>query len=335
MPKTTKKFADTTNIDVISGVVDDALRSLRIGGTLLLREAYAPPWSISIPDAQSLAELLGVKPDVHVVAFHLVEFGHCEIKPEGADEVLLTAGEMVICFGSNAHRLSQGKPTQTQSVETLLAGGPNLNRPDARGLTAGTSLLCGVFLLQHTAFNPLFAALPPLMRATLSRPGELHNLSGVARLMAAELDRKAFGGGYVVERLLEVLCAEAIRAHIEAVSAQDPSWFRAIKDPVIGQAIAAIHLHPGENWSVQRLANVVAMSPSRFAARFSESIGDSPMAYVAKWRMNVACRQLASTQQSIDQVASHVGYESLAAFSRAFKKHAGVSPAIWRGRARL
>src|SRR4030065_480518 len=162
MAITTDKFAETTEFDQISGVIDDTLRSLRISGSLLLREAYAPPWSIAIPDTDRLAGPL---------------------------------------------------------------------KGSARGRTTGASLLCGVFLLHHTAFNPLFAALPPLMRVTLSRPGELHNLAGVARLMAEEIDRKSFGGGYVVERLLEVLCAEAVRAHIEAVPRHETSWVRPIKDP--------------------------------------------------------------------------------------------------------
>ncbi len=330
MLETTDNFAVPTDIGLVSGVIDDALRSLRISGSLLLRETYAAPWCIAIPDAERLATLLDVNSAVRVVAFHLVEFGHCGIQPEGGDEVPVRAGEMVICFGGAAHRLSQGMSSQTQSIETLLTGGQNLRRPDAVGRTAGASLLCGVFLLHHTAFNPLFAALPPLMRATLSRAGELHNLSGVARLMAEELDRQSLGGGYVVERLLEVLCAEAVRAHVEAIPRHETSWFRGIKDPVVGRAIAAIHSRPGKDWSVQRLADDVAMSPSRFAARFSESLGDSPMAYVTKWRMNVACRQLVTTRQSIDQIAANVGYESQAAFSRAFKKHVCVSPAAWR-----
>jgi AraC-like DNA-binding protein len=334
MAITTEKFAETTEIDPISGVIDDTLRSLRISGSLLLREAYAPPWSIVIPDTDKLAALLKVNSGVRVVAFHLVEFGHCEINPKGGDGVPLTAGEMAICFGGGEHRLSQGESSTTQSIEALLAGGPNLRRPVAMGRTAGASLLCGVFLLHHTTFNPLFAALPPLMRVTLSRPGELHNLAGVARLMAEEIDRKSFGGGYVVERLLEVLCAEAVRAHIEAVPRHETSWFRAIKDPVVGRAIAAVHARPGEDWSVPRLAARVAMSPSRFAARFSEALGESPMGYVTKWRINLACRQLAATRQSIDRIAANVGYESLAAFSRAFKKRVGASPAAWRARER-
>jgi AraC-like DNA-binding protein len=191
-----------------------------------------------------------------------------------------------------------------------------------------------VFLLQHTEFNPLISALPNIMRVSLSRAGELHNLSGVARLMAQEIERKAMGSGFIVERLLEVLCAESVRAHVETTSSREANWFGAIKDPVLGLAISAVHLRPRQAWTVQGLAREAAMSPSRFAARFSESLGISPMAYVTRWRMNVACRHLAGTKQGVDQVAASVGYESVAAFNRAFKKHLGLPPAAWRAQQR-
>jgi len=253
---------------------------------------------------------------------------------ENGTEHLLKAGEMAICFGGSAHRLFQGDSAKTQSIESLLAGGSNIHRPGLEINAGDTALLCGVFMLSHTEFNPLVAALPSMMLSNLSRPGELHNLSGVARLMAEEIDRSSFGGDYIVERLLEVLCAEAIRAYIETVPQRETGWLRGIKDPVVGRAIAAVHSCPDMDWSVQRMAQGVAMSPSRFAARFSECVGDSPMAYVTKWRMNIACRELASTQKRVDQIAVEVGYESLAAFSRAFKKHVNVSPAMWRDQLR-
>lgn len=332
MLKTTDSFAKTTEINSHGDVLSDTLRSLRIAGSVLLREDYAAPWGISIPNASRLGALFGVKVGVRVIAFHLVESGHCDIKLENGDAALIEAGEMAVCFAGTAHQITQGTNPKILSVETLLAGGENTKRPEVTGRARGASLLCGAFLLHDTFLNPLFAALPPLLRTTVSRSGEFHNLSGVARLMAQEIDRKSIGGGYIVERLLEALCAEAIRAHVEAIPRQEVGWLSGIKDPVVGRAVAAIHAQPGEDWSVTRLAQGVAMSPSRFAARFTATLGNSPMVYVAQWRMNVACRLLAGTQQGIGQIAATVGYESPAAFNRAFKKHVGIPPAAWRTR---
>lgn len=332
MPKNTNKFAETTNFKLNVDVLDDALRSLHISGSVLLREAYSPPCAIAIPRAEKLGKLLSIKKGTRVVAFHLVEFGHCEIKPASGNAMTLTAGEMVICFGGEAHQLSQGKARQIQSIETLLTGGFNTQRPNLTGSALGVSLLCGVFILHHTAFNPLFSALPSIMRVNLSRMGELHNLSGVAHIMANEISRTTFGTGFIVERLLEVLCAEAVRAHIETIPQHEIGWFRGIKDPIVGRALKAIHSNPSADWSVQLLSQEVSMSPSRFAARFSDSLGDSPMAYVAKWRMNIACRKLIASSIRIEQLATEVGYESVAAFNRAFKKHVGLPPAAWRKR---
>ena len=330
MLNTTDYFAKTTEFDYQNDVLSDTLRTMRISGSVLLREAYAAPWGVAIPSSRRLAALFGVKAGVRVVVFHLVTSGHCEIKLENGDEAVIEAGEMAVCFAGIAHQITQGAKPKIVSVETLLAGGANTQRPEARELVRGASLLCGAFLLHDTFLNPLFAALPPLLRTRVSHPSELHNLAGVTHLMAQEVDRKSIGSGYIVERLLEALCAEVIRAHIAASSRQDVGWLSAIKDPVVGRAVAAIHAQPGDHWSVTRLAQRVAMSPSRFAARFTATLGSSPMVYVAQWRMNVACRLLVGTRQSIGQIATAVGYENLAAFSRAFKKHAGVAPAAWR-----
>ena len=330
MLNTTDYFARTTEIDYQNDVLSDTLRTMRISGSVLLREAYAAPWGVAIPSSRRLAALFGVKAGVRVVVFHLVTSGHCEIKLENGDEAVIEAGEMAVCFAGIAHQITQGAKPKIVSVETLLAGGANTQRPEARELVRGASLLCGAFLLHDTFLNPLFAALPPLLRTRVSHPSELHNLAGVTHLMAQEVDRKSIGSGYIVERLLEALCAEVIRAHIAASSRQDVGWLSAIKDPVVGRAVAAIHAQPGDHWSVTRLAQGVAMSPSRFAARFTATLGSSPMVYVAQWRMNVACRLLAGSRQSIGQIAAAVGYESQAAFNRAFKKHVGVAPVAWR-----
>jgi len=332
MPISIDIDADTTDISQNTDVLEDALKSLRISGSILLRERYASPWAVDVPDSGSLATLLQTDKSVQVVAFHLVEFGHCLIKPTKGESHHLKAGEMLVCFGGEAHQLSQGEAINVQSIETLLAGRQNHQRPDSSQATEQTALLCGAFQLAHTEFNPLFSALPPLMHVNLARAGAFNNLAGVSGLMAEEIDRRTLGSGYVIERLLEVLCAEAVRSYVENLTQEEASWFRGITDPKVGKALAIIHHRPGDDWSVHRLAEQVSMSPSRFAARFSESVGDTPMAYLTKWRINLACRELTSNKYSVNQVAESVGYESPAAFSRAFKKHMGETPVAWRTR---
>lgn len=321
---------DTSDLARADDLLTSSLRSLHISGTLLLRETYSFPWAVQLPSAEVLRTMLHAKSGTRVVAFHMVEFGHCEVQAEGGATEILQAGEMLICFGGEAHRIGGGDPLHIQTVEALLGGQPNAQHPAATGRPAAASLICGVFQLQHCAFNPLLAALPSRMRASLSRSGELNNLSGIARLMVEELGSGSLGASYVVERLLEVLCAQAVRAYLEAAPRQAAGWARAIQDPVVGRAMAAIHAQPGGGWSVQGLAREVAMSPSRFAARFVDALGDSPMAYLTKLRMHVACRMLATSQVNIEQIAIDVGYESASAFNRAFRSYLGIAPGAWR-----
>lgn len=334
MPKTIQSFAETTNITHQNDCLSDVLKSMRISGTLLFRETYGAPWAVAVPHGERLATLLKVRAGVRVVAFHFVERGHMEITLQRGRKTIVEAGEMAICFSGTAHQISQGSNPRVVSVETLLTGGGNEFRPSEKSGARSTLLMCGVFLLDDTHLNPLFAALPPLLHASVSQLSEFHNLSGVAGLMAQELNQRSVGSGYVIARLLELLCAEAVRSHIATVPQQAVGWLRGLTDPVVGRAIAMIHARPSENWSVRRLAEGVAMSPSRFAARFTGALGESPMAYVGKWRMNVAGRLLDATQRGISDIATDVGYESLAAFNRAFKKRVGVPPGAWRTRER-
>lgn len=315
-------------------LLSSALRSLHVSGSLLLCEAYAAPWAIHIPSAERLGQLLRLEPGTRALAFHLVEYGHCAVQTATGTKETLHAGEIAICFGGEAHHIGDGPHGQVQNVEALLAGEPNHQHPDARGQAASASLVCGVFLLQHTAFHPMLAALPRVMRANLVSPVGFSSQSGIAHSMVAEMKAQAAGSAYVVERLLEVLCAQAIRAYLATAQDAGAGWVRAIRDPVVGRAMCAMHARPGAAWSVPGLAREVAISPSRFAARFSAVLGDSPMAYLTKLRLHVACGMLLATQEAVDQVAFAVGYDSAAAFNRTFKNHLGLPPGAWRAQAR-
>ena len=203
---------------------------------------------------------------------------------------------------------------------------------DDRSKGASALCLCGVFLLHDTHLNPLFASLPPLLHTVRSTQHPFCHVSGVADLIAQELSQGAPGHHYMVERLLELLCAEAVRAYLNQSQPIATGWLTGLKDPVVSRALSLIHARPGGTWSVQTLAAKVALSPSRFAARFKATLGESPMSYVSQWRIQVASRLLDRTDKPIREIAADVGYENLAAFNRAFKRHLKVPPGGWRAR---
>ena len=321
----TQPVAKTTEEDVLSHV----LNAMRISGSLLLKERYTTPWGISVPDSSTLNTLLDTRNDVRIAAFHLVEQGFIHIKPDKDEAVLVEAGEMVVCFSGKGHSLYQGISRQVLSFQDIMGGTENIFEPD-NDVSPCTSLVCGVFMLQDTSLNPLLATLPDVMKFSVANPTEFPRLYGVVNLLVQEFRHQAVGNSYIVQRYLEILCAEAIRSHLENLPADSTGWLSALKDPSIGRTIEAIHNQPGFSWSVKVLAEIVAMSPSRFAARFTQTLGEPPMAYVTRWRMYIASRMLENTQQSIEQIANTVGYESLAAFSRAFKRQVGMPPAAWR-----
>ena len=333
MLETTNLFAETTDSSDLDDCLSDALRTMKVSGSVLLHETYAPPWAVSVPTGDRLRALLSLGTGICVVPFHCVTRGQVEITLNDSTTVTLGTGDLAICFGGAAHRISNGASVKTSvaPVESLLRG-QNVFRPRDKNLAHTTELICGAFYMHDTHLNPMFAALPSLLHMPGAHINEHNSRQAVTRMLAFESSKRSLGGNYIIERLLELLCAEAIRAHLASGEPLDRGWFRGLKDPTVGRAIALIHARPGENWSVIRLAENVAMSPSRFAARFSGAVGESPMAYLAKWRMNVASRLLNETQRGINDIATNVGYENVAAFSRAFKRHVGTPPATWRAR---
>lgn len=168
MLKNTKSFAETTDFIEPTDILSDVLRSLRIRGSLLLKEDYTPPWAISIPCATELAALLSIPSDFRVVAFHLVRRGQIEIKLGNGNETVVQAAEMAVCFAGDAHQLSQGTNPQVLPFEAIKRGKENIFRPDKTNRDRSTSLVCGIFLLRDTVLNPLFATLPPLLHTTVA-----------------------------------------------------------------------------------------------------------------------------------------------------------------------
>ena len=195
---------------------------------------------------------------------------------------------------------------------------------------AATSLICGAVRFDHPAAQHLVKLLPKMICVEAWSSPSMEWLQSTLRFMAAEARELRPGGETVITRLADILVIQAIRSWIAEDPAAQTGWLGALQDKQIGRAISLIHRDPARAWTVASLASEVAMSRSAFAARFTELVGEPAMRYLARWRMHVALTSLKEDGASVGEMASRLGYESEAAFSRAFKRILGVSPGAAR-----
>ncbi|QGN00153.1 AraC family transcriptional regulator (plasmid) [Methylocystis parvus] len=320
-------FLIGTTVMRLADPLDDALDDLRISGSVLVHEAYKPPWAVDVPTESRLRRLLGVGPDMRVLPFHLTGRGGFDLSREGETIGRVEAPDLLLLPGGSAHCLSNGDAAQSTALETILSDNNRIGAP--KDEPGATELICGAFVLRAAPLNPLLGALPPALKVPAGGAEASPALAGAAAMLAAERGRRS-RNGFTAQRLLEVLCAEAIRSFQHSQRTRDADWFRGLGDPKISEVVRHVHADPGADWSVEAPAARVALSPSRFAARFRETMGESVMAYVGRWHLNVACRLLRETESPLDRIAERVGYESVPAFSRAFKAQLGRPPAQWR-----
>jgi len=325
MMTATAFIAETTAWTTLDKPFNDALDDLRICGSVLLHERYAPPWAIDIPDEHSLRTMLVAAPDVRIVPFHLVRQGGFDLHYQGCRPQRIGRDEVAICPSGAPHRMSSRKGAVPIALADVLAKRKTLSGPcDADA----TELICGVVQLKSSPLNPLLSALPRVLKVKTTGPEVNPILDHAVVMLGIEVTKAP--NSFVASRILEVFFAEAIRTYGHSKGAAVSGWFKALDDPKICHALSRLHERPGESWTVAGLANTVPMSPSRFAARFREVTGQSVMAYVSAWRMTVACQKLRETDGYLAEIATAVGYQDTAAFSRAFKALVGQSPTMWR-----
>jgi transcriptional regulator GlxA family with amidase domain len=195
-------------------------------------------------------------------------------------------------------------------------------------------LVCGFLGCDVRPFNPLLANLPRLLRASDRGDGPGGTLRTFMEAALDEATRHRPGAESVLARLSELMFVEVVRRHLEALPRGGTGWLAGLRDEHVGRALALLHASPGRSWSLPALAREVGVSRSVLADRFAQLVGEPPMQYLARWRMQVASGRLTATTDGLAAIAGDVGYGSEAAFNRAFKKAVGVPPATWRRRAR-
>jgi AraC-like DNA-binding protein len=312
--------------------LSDVLQAVRLSGAAFFRVEASPPWVAHAPPAQRVASL--VLPQAqHVFEYHVVTEGSCWARVEGEPAVLLNAGDIVVLPHGDAHTLSSAPDLHGEAdVEVFheAARHPlpfSLNPGDpSRPIEA--RLVCGFLGCDARPFNPLLEALPRLLHVTAH--ADDFPLSQFMSAAVAESDHRRAGGQCVLARLSELMFVQVVRRHLQHLPPDRSGWLAGLRDPHIGRALTLLHGQVARDWTLPKLGREVGLSRSTLAERFNALVGQPPMQYLAQWRMQVAAGLLANGGSKVAAVAQQVGYDSEAAFSRAFKKATGVPPAAWR-----
>ena len=298
----------------------EALHFLHMSGVVYTRSELTAPWGLELP----------AMPDC--MMFHVVTHGPCWLGVNGADPQLLKPGEFALVPHGESHRIVSASGVAVSKLFDLPREQISERYEVLRYGGGGepTSLVCGAVRFDHPAARRLIGVLPKTLRLETSDTADAEWIHALLRLMAVEARELRAGGEAVITRLADILVVQAIRSWISQDPAAQTGWLGALRDKQIGRAMSLIHRDPARAWTVASLAAEVAMSRSAFAARFTELVGESAMRYVARARMQLALKWLKEDDVSIAAIASRLGYESEAAFSRAFKRLIGASPGTER-----
>jgi AraC-like DNA-binding protein len=304
--------------------LSDLLRVVRLDGAYFYEVAAADPWSVEAVAARELSPRIMPSAD-HLISYHILLEGRCFGGIVGEEQVEMTAGDVIVFPHGEAHTMSSSRGLPSDVLRS-----PSGRYPEPVAMGEGTptsQLVCGFLGCDRRPFNPLLASLP---RTMLMKGMSNAWLNGFARQVSEESRRGRAGSEEVLTRLAEVMFIEVLRRYLDELPAGQTGWMAGLKDEVVGRVLRLIHSEPRRDWTLPELAREAASSRTSLSKRFTELVGQPPMQYLALWRMQVAAGLLTRSGDKVASIARDVGYDSEAAFSRAFKKSTGVAPGAWR-----
>jgi AraC-like DNA-binding protein len=312
--------------------LSDVLKSVHLEGAVYINAEFTAPWCV-----QAKFGLTSVKEQLsgaeHVVCFHFLTEGGCKLRLiDGAETLDLAAGDLVLFLNDAAHLMGSDLRLAPVATASLMDAGAATDVTQIRhgGGGAATRFVCGYIACSRSVCRPLFEALPRVLRIPIGDGPASALLRELLRIGVIESANSRPGAESMLAKLAELMFVEALRRYVEHLPPEGRGWLAGVRDPQIGRALALMHGNPGHAWTVDELAREVALSRSALAERFATLVGEPPIQYLMRWRLALAAQALRSDADAIARVAERSGYESEAAFSRAFKREFGMPPAAWR-----
>jgi AraC-like DNA-binding protein len=307
--------------------LSDLLRVVRLDGAHFYAIEAAEPWSVEALPATDLSPRIMPGAE-HLISYHILTEGRCYGGLMGAEQVELVPGDVIVFPHGDAHVMSSGRGVRVRHVVqstapprypiTVFLGDPG---PPV------TSFFCGFLGCDRRPFNPLLAALPRQMHMRGMSNAWLGNY---IRQVTEESRHGRAGADCVLTRLAELMFIEVLRRYLDDLPPGQTGWLAGLRDEVVGRVLTLIHGRTSHPWTLADLAREAASSRTSLAKRFAELVGQPPMQYLTHWRMQVAANLLTQSGAKVAAIGADVGYDSEAAFSRAFKKATGLAPGAWR-----
>lgn len=305
----------------MTDVLSDILDTVELKATVYFRTEFHPPFGIAVPSYRRAAR------------FHLIVQGQCFVRLDDGTIVTATPGDLVFVPGGQSHLLSSEAQGDGELLDDVIAQAGFVGQgPFVVGhgaVATSCQMVCGHFDFAEGADHPLLGNMPAILHITMADRARLPLLDDILRLIVRRAFTEGVGAASSMGRMSEALFIEVMRGSLPQLDGAS-RVMAAVNDPQIGKALSLVHADVARPWTVESLASAVGMSRSRFAERFRELVGNGPMSYVTEWRLQRALKLLSSRRWSVKGVAGAVGFQSAAAFSRAFADRFGRSPRDYR-----
>ena len=313
----------------------EVLSGVRLKGAMFFSAEFSAPWRLSTPHCRLLAPTLAPGAP-HIAIYHLVVDGAARASVEGGPETELSPGDIVVFPHGDPHHLSAGTGqnlVESAAVLRRIATG-DLSPMHAGGGGATTRFVCGYLTLDPMLCGPILDSLPPMLTVNVRTDRSGHWLEQTILYLLEEAASNRAGSDAMLAKLSEALFVDTLRRYVASLPDQTTGWLAGARDVAVGKSLALLHRRPEHPWTIAELAAEVGLSRSSLVERFTRYLAESPIAYLTGWRLRLAAQALTASSKGVADIAAAVGYESEAAFNRAFKRVFGLPPARYRRQSR-
>jgi AraC-like DNA-binding protein len=308
------------------------LSGVKLNGAIFFTAEFSSPWGYSTPPAKVMANM-HARDAEHLLLYHFVIEGGAVIELMDGHCIDLQAGDVVVFPYGDPHHMSSGKGATRPFPDYGI--GAKIKARDLSPLRAGgggtvSRFVCGYMTCDPYLCRPILNGLPPVFKVSIRSDSAGHWLESSIMHLVEEAASGRGGSEAMLAKLSEAFFIDTLRRYVAALPEQQMGWLAGTRDSVVGKSLSLLHARLAHPWTIAELADEVGISRSALVERFTRYLSEPPMTYLTRWRLELAARSLEKSSRSVAEIAADVGYESEAAFNRAFKRKFGLPPGQYR-----